>query len=85
MDRRYAGWFVSLIGEAKLNILLRLRESPTYGYTLQDELDLNRGTVYVHLTELVEAGVIEVDREEDDRTYYRLTDNGKLLLEALGK
>lgn len=76
---------MSLIGDAKLNILLRLRESPTYGYVLIDELDLNRGTVYVHLDELVEADMIEVDRVEDDRTYYRLTENGELLLEALGE
>ena len=76
---------MSLIGEAKLNILLTLREGPSYGYELQDELGLNRGTVYVHLDELREAGVIEVDRIEDDTKYYRLTDNGEQLLDALGE
>jgi len=76
---------VSLIGEAKLNILLALREQPSYGYELQDELSLNRGTVYVHLDELREAGMIEVDRVEDDTKYYRLTDNGEQLLDALGE
>jgi len=74
---------VSLIGEAKLNILLTLREEPSYGYNLQKKLDLNRGTVYVHLDELQEAGMIEVDRIEDDTKYYRLTDNGEQLLDAL--
>jgi len=74
---------VSLIGEAKLNILLTLREEPSYGYNLQKRLDLNRGTVYVHLDELQEAGMIEVDRIEDDTKYYRLTDNGEQLLDAL--
>jgi len=83
---RCAAFFgVSLIGEAKLNILLTLREGPSYGYELQDELGLNRGTVYVHLDELREAGVIEVDRIEDDTKYYRLTDNGEQLLDALGE
>lgn len=74
---------MSLIGEAKLNILLTLREEPSYGYNLQKRLDLNRGTVYVHLDELQEAGMIEVDRIEDDTKYYRLTDNGEQLLDAL--
>jgi DNA-binding PadR family transcriptional regulator len=74
---------VSLIGDAKLDILLTLQEGPSYGYELQKNLSLNRGTVYVHLNELQEAGMIEVDREEDDKKYYQLTENGELLLEAL--
>lgn len=77
--------YVSLIGDAKLNILLELRDDPSYGYELQKELSLNRGTVYVHLDELSEAGMIEVDREEEDKKYYALTENGELLLEALGE
>jgi len=76
---------VSLIGDAKLDILLTLQEGPSYGYELQKNLSLNRGTVYVHLNELQEAGMIEVDREEDDKKYYRLTENGELLLETLGE
>jgi len=74
---------VSLIRDAKLDILLTLQEGPSYGYELQKNLSLNRGTVYVHLNELQEAGMIEVDREEDDKKYYQLTENGELLLEAL--
>lgn len=76
---------MSLIGDAKLDILLTLREQPSYGYELQDELGLNRGTVYVHLDELQEAGVIDIDRIDDDTKYYRLTDNGEQLLDALGE
>ena len=76
---------MSLIGDAKLDILLTLQEGPSYGYELQKNLSLNRGTVYVHLNELQEAGMIEVDREEEDKKYYRLTENGELLLEALGE
>jgi len=85
MGRCAALFGVSLIGEAKLNILLTLREEPSYGYQLQDELGLNRGTVYVHLDELQEAGMLEVDRVEDDTKYYRLTENGEQLLDALGE
>lgn len=76
---------MSLIGETKLNILLTLREESSYGYDLQGELGLNRGTVYVHLKELREAGMIEVDWIEDDTKYYCLTDNGEQLLDALGE
>ena len=76
---------MSLIGDAKLDILLTLREHPSYGYELQEELSLNRGTVYVHLKELREADMIEVDRVEDDTKYYRLTENGEQLLDALGE
>lgn len=83
IDRCAALCDVSLIGEAKLNILLALREEPSYGYELQNELGLNRGTVYVHLDELQEAGVIEVDHIDDDAKYYCLTNNGEQLLDAL--
>jgi DNA-binding PadR family transcriptional regulator len=76
---------VSLIGDAKLNILQTLREGPSYGYELQGELSLNRGTVYVHLNELREAGMIEVDRVENDKKYYQLTEDGEQLLNALGE
>jgi DNA-binding PadR family transcriptional regulator len=74
---------VSLIGDAKMDILRSLCETPSYGYELQQELGLNKGTVYVHLKELREAGMIEIDRVEDDTKYYRLTDDGKQLLAAL--
>jgi DNA-binding PadR family transcriptional regulator len=79
---------MSLIGETKLNILLRLREDPTHGYELADELGISKGYVYQHLEELQEAGMIEVEQEETEgrqRKFYRLTENGELLLEALGE
>jgi DNA-binding PadR family transcriptional regulator len=79
---------MSLIGETKLNILLRLREDPTHGYELADEFGISKGYVYQHLEELQEAGMIEVEQEETEgrqRKFYRLTENGELLLEALGE
>lgn len=79
---------MSLIGETKLNILLRLREEPTHGYELADELGISKGYVYQHLDELQEAGMIEVQEREEggrQRKFYGLTENGKLLLEALGE
>ena len=77
---------MSLIGETKLNILLRLREGPTHGYELADELGISKGYVYQHLEELQEAGMIELKQKETEgrqRKFYRLTENGELLLTAL--
>jgi len=79
---------MSLIGETKRRILLRLREEPTHGYTLAKELDISKGYVYQHLEELQEAGMIEVYEDESEgrqRTSYQLTENGELLLKALGE
>ena len=77
---------MSLIGDTKLNILLRLRESASTGYALSQELEISSGYVYQHLDELQEEGMIEVEENESEgrqRTFYRLTENGELLLEAL--
>lgn len=79
---------MSLIGDTKRNILLRLRKEPTHGYTLAKELDISSGYVYKHLEELQDAGMIEVHKTESEgrqRTTYQLTENGELLLQALGE
>lgn len=79
---------MSLIGDTKLDILLRLREEPTHGYTLAKELEISSGYVYKHLEELQDAGMIDVHESESEgrkRTTYRLTENGELLLKALGE
>ncbi|PSQ18562.1 transcriptional regulator [Halobacteriales archaeon QS_8_69_26] len=79
---------MSLIRDTKRDILLRLRDEPTHGYTLAKELEISSGYVYKHLEELQDAGMIEVENQETDgrqRTTYRLTENGKLLLKALGE
>lgn len=79
---------MSLIGDTKRGILLRLREDPTHGYALAKELEISSGYVYKHLEELQDQGMIEVKEAESEgrgRTTYRLTENGELLLEALGQ
>ena len=79
---------MSLIGETKLKILLALRKEPNHGYALAQQLDLSSGYVYTHLTELEEADMIEVHEQEQEgrqRTLYAITENGRLLLEALGE
>jgi len=70
------------------NHLVSLRDETSHGYELADELDLSKGYIYQHLEELREAGMIEVAENETEsrqRTFYRLTENGELLLEALGE
>lgn len=79
---------MSLIGDTKRRILLRLRKEPTHGYQLSQELEISSGYVYRHLDELQKEGMIEVHEDETEgreRTFYRLTKNGELLLEALGE
>lgn len=79
---------MSLIGDTKLQILLRLREEPTHGYDLAEELEISSGYVYRHLEELRDAGMISVlDTEEGgrQRITYELTENGELLLKSLGE
>lgn len=78
---------MSLIGNTKRDILVRLREGPTHGYEIANELGISKGYVYQHLEELQEEGMIEIYENETEgrqRTTYRLTENGQLLLEALG-
>jgi len=79
---------MSLISDTKRRILLRLREEPTHGYQLSQELEISSGYVYRHLEELQDEDMIEVHEDETEgreRTFYRLTENGELLLEALGE
>jgi DNA-binding PadR family transcriptional regulator len=79
---------MSLIGDTKLDVLLRLREEPAHGYELAKELNISSGYVYSHLDDLQEAGVIEVHQTESEgreRTTYSLTENGEMLLTALGE
>jgi DNA-binding PadR family transcriptional regulator len=78
---------MSLIGDTKQQILVRLREEPAHGYELANDLGISKGYVYQHLDELQDAGMIEVEESETEgrqRTFYRLTENGEQLLEALG-
>lgn len=74
---------MGLIPETKLQILQTLREEPTYGYDLANNLGLSSGYVYTHLKELNEEGMIEVAEQQANRKIYRLTDRGELLVRAL--
>jgi DNA-binding PadR family transcriptional regulator len=71
-----------LLGETKLAILRQLRSEPSHGYALADQLDLSHGYVYTHLGDLEEAGMIEIQAEDDGKKVYRLTKNGEYLVKA---
>ncbi|MFP9062233.1 PadR family transcriptional regulator [Natrialbaceae archaeon A-chndr2] len=75
---------MSLIGETKMDILRLLDESPRHGYQLHKELDITTSTVYRHLDELEDAGMVdELGEDKENRIQYALTNDGETLLELL--
>lgn len=77
---------MSLIGDTKLEILRELEEEPAHGYAIAEALDISSGGVYNHLRDLRDEGMIEIAEETEggrQQKYYRLTENGRLLLKAL--
>jgi DNA-binding PadR family transcriptional regulator len=79
---------MGLISSTKLGILKELRDSPSHGYAIAQSLGVSTGGIYTHLDDLEAEGMIEiVEREKGGRRkkFYRLTQNGELLLEALGE
>jgi DNA-binding PadR family transcriptional regulator len=76
---------MSIVGETKLGILKELHKAPSHGYDIAEEVDTSHGGIYTHLQELEEADLIEMFKEENDKKIYRLTENGEMLLKALGE
>lgn len=79
---------MALISETKIGILRALQDGPSHGYALAQRLDVSNGGIYTHLDDLEEEGMIEVAEEVEEgrrQKYYELTENGELLLEALGE
>lgn len=75
---------MSLIGQTKMTILELIRESPRHGYRLHKELNITTSTVYRHLDELEDAGVVTaVGSSDQDRVEYMLTEKGEQLLTLL--
>ncbi len=82
------------IGDTKLAILAMLRENESYAYSLRRELALKGRSislvsVYQHLTELEEMGLVAVERQERTaegrrRVYYAMTAKGREALSSLG-
>ncbi|WP_049936325.1 PadR family transcriptional regulator [Haloplanus natans] len=79
---------MSLVGETKVSILLELADGPKHGYQIADNLDISKGGVYNHIQDLKEEGMITLlEKQEGGRGQktYEITENGRLLLEALGE
>jgi DNA-binding PadR family transcriptional regulator len=76
-------------GDLRLWLLKLLGERPRHGYDIIAGLEEqflgvyspSPGTVYPRLASLEEEGLIEVDREDEGRKVYRLTDGGRAELE----
>lgn len=78
---------MSLIGDTKRDIIESLADTPKHGYDLHDQLDLATSTIYNHLEDLEDAGMVTSEPIETDggrkRNVYSLTPAGEQLLEAL--
>lgn len=64
-------------------ILEQVSKRPSYGYDMASILGVSISTVYEHLRELEEHGLVE-SRREGRRKVYRLTEKGEYLAKALG-
>jgi DNA-binding PadR family transcriptional regulator len=82
---------MSLVDERKVTVLSYLHEhGPGTGYSIarSEEVDYTKGYIYDVLSELEDEGMVEVAERESDgrqRVSYQLTENGRLLLEAIGE
>lgn len=86
------------LSEPVYHILLALSDRPRHGYAILREVEtrtdgivrLRTGTLYTAVKRLLEQGVIEeteeapaeVERDDERRRYYRLTDLGRQVLAA---
>jgi len=69
-----------------MDILRSLHESPSHGYALHKEVGVATSTIYAHLEELEEAGMIEsyeVKKDNRNKTEYQITERGGKLLSLL--
>lgn len=73
---------MELIGSTKKRILLKIAENPSHGYKLALNLTLPLSTVYGHLHDLEELGLIE-RTTKDRQIVYHLTDKGRVFVEVL--
>lgn len=86
------------LSEPVYHILLALSDRPRHGYAVLQEVEertdgmvrLRTGTLYTAVRRLLERGIIEetaeappeVERDDERRRYYRLTDLGRDVLAA---
>jgi DNA-binding PadR family transcriptional regulator len=74
---------MGIIGSTKEKILMEIGRGPVHGYTLAKRLGISLSSVYEHLRDLKNAGLV-VAAGKGRRRVYTLTEKGKHLLKALG-
>lgn len=84
---------MALVDERKVHVLVHIHENgPVTGYSIatsdDENIEYTKGYIYDVLSELADEDMIEVAERESEgrqRVQYQLTENGRLLLKALGK
>ncbi len=75
---------MGVIGKTKLAILRALDKGTIHGYLLSRRISASQSSVYEHLAELEDAGLVEA-RKVGRRVVYSLTKEGRLMIEASRK
>jgi predicted transcriptional regulator len=73
---------MELIGPTKKKILMEIANEPCHGYKLALTLTLPLATVYGHLQDLKELGLVK-SRTKDRQIIYELTEKGKLFIKVI--
>jgi len=73
---------MTIISSAKMKILKELAKEPLHGYALSKRLGITISSIYEHLSELENEGLVH-HKTEGRRKVYRLTEKGKKLVEIL--
>jgi predicted transcriptional regulator len=72
-------------GRTTRQIMSKLRNQD-YAYSVARDLRITVQTFNYHLKEkLLPNGLVEETGEEDDKTYYQLTEKGEIVLEGLNE
>lgn len=78
----YFSDIMRIISSRKKRILEEIQKNPSHGYQLAKNLNISLSSVYEHLKDLRENGLIESKTDKDKKIYF-LTEKGKHLLNAL--
>ena len=73
---------MELIGPTKKKILMEIANEPCHGYKLALALTLPLATVYGHLQDLKELGLVK-SHTKDRQIIYELTEKGKLFIKVI--
>ena len=73
---------MGIIGQRKRRILKEIKKNPSHGYAISKNLKIPVSSIYEHLRDLREHGLVEFKKEKR-RKVYRLTKKGKMLLKAV--